>query len=281
MRSARAHSARGSALHDGVSSALVEIRKLAPEAAQRKGAPAALHVAIIMDGNGRWAQARGLPRTMGHYHGAEAARGVVKAAAESGVTHLTLFGFSSENWKRPKAEVAYLMGLLRNYLRRDLQELHDAGIRLSVIGERAALPSDIVMLIEEAERLTRDNAGLHLTIALNYGGRGDIVAASRRLAARVAAGMLDPEDIDESAFAAHLSTAALPDPDLMIRTSGEQRISNFLLWQLAYAEMAFVEKYWPDFTGDDLTAALAEYRRRDRRFGAILPDALPGAATQI
>ena len=262
------------------SSALVEIRKLAPEAT-RKDASAALHVAIIMDGNGRWAEARGVPRTMGHYHGAEAVRGAVKAAVRSGATHLTLFGFSSENWKRPKAEVAYLMGMLRNYLRRYVQELHEAGIRLSVIGERAALPSDIVALIDDAERLTRDNARLHLTIALNYGGRSDIVAASRRLAACAAAGMLDPDDIGESAFAAHLSTAALPDPDLMIRTSGEQRVSNFLLWQLAHAEMAFVERYWPDFTGENLIAALAEYRRRDRRFGAIARDALPGAATQI
>jgi undecaprenyl diphosphate synthase len=192
------------------SSALVEIRKLAPEATRRKDASAALHVAIIMDGNGRWAEARGVPRTMGHYHGAEAVRGAVKAAVRSGATHLTLFGFSSETWKQPKSEVAYLMGMLRNYLRRDVQELHEAGIRLSVIGERAALPSDIVALIDDAERLTRDNARLHLTIALNYGGRSDIVAASRRLAACVAAGMLDPEDIGESAFAAHLSTAALP-----------------------------------------------------------------------
>jgi undecaprenyl diphosphate synthase len=267
------------------SSALVEIRKLAPETtpeiAPTRNAPAALHVAIIMDGNGRWARSRGLPRTMGHYHGTEAARKVVKAAREAGVTHLTLFGFSSENWKRPKAEVQYLMGLLRSYLQRDVDELHEAGIRLSVIGERAALPADIVALIAEAEKLTHDNARLHLTIALNYGGRGDIVAAARRLAACARAGMLDPDDIDEDSFGAHLSTAALPDPDLMIRTSGEQRVSNFLLWQLAYAEMAFIEKYWPDFTGEDLVSALAEFRRRDRRFGAIMSDAQPGAAIQI
>src|SRR5689334_19324814 len=158
------------------SSALVEIRKLAPEAAPRPGAPAALHVAIIMDGNGRWAKARGLPRTMGHYHGSEAARGVIRAAAEAGVTHLTLFVFSSENWKRPAAEVQYLMGLLRNYLQSNVNELHEAGVRLSVIGERAALPGDIVTMIGEAEELTRANSRLHLTIALNYGGRADIVA---------------------------------------------------------------------------------------------------------
>jgi undecaprenyl diphosphate synthase len=255
------------------SSALSEIRKLAPGQA----APT-LHVAIVMDGNGRWAAARGLPRTMGHREGAEAARKVLKAAAEAKVTHLTLFGFSSENWKRPRVEVQYLMGLLRSYLRRNVDELHEAGIRLAVIGERDGLPADIVDLIGDAERLTRDNGGLHLTIALNYGGRADILAAARRLAARVEAGMLAASDIDEDAFGAHLSTAGLPDPDLMIRTSGEQRVSNFLLWQMAYAELMFVQKYWPDFTGEDLVAALAEFRRRDRRFGAITSDAPMGAA---
>jgi undecaprenyl diphosphate synthase len=262
-------------------SALAEIRKLSPETAPREGASATLHVAIIMDGNGRWARARGLPRTAGHYHGAEAVRGVVKAAAEAAVTHLTLFGFSSENWKRPREEVQYLMDMLRRYLSSDVQELHEAGVRLSVIGERTAFSADIAALIGEAEERTRDNSSLHLTIALNYGGRGDIVTAARHLAARAAAGTLHPKDIDEAAFGAHLSTASLPDPDLMIRTSGEQRLSNFLIWQLAYAEMAFVEKYWPDFTGEDLTAALAEFRRRDRRFGAIAPDARRGAAIQI
>jgi undecaprenyl diphosphate synthase len=169
------------------------------------------------------------------------------------------------------------MGLLRSYLRRNVGELHEAGVRLAVIGERAGLPADIADLIGDAERLTRDNAGLHLTIALNYGGRADIAAAARRLAARVEAGMLAAGDIDEDAFGAHLSTAGLPDPDLMIRTSGEQRVSNFLLWQMAYAELVFVKKYWPDFAGEDLVAALAEFRRRDRRFGAIISDALPGA----
>ena len=257
------------------STALSAIRKFAPGQAV-----ATLHVAIIMDGNGRWARARGLPRTMGHRQGAEAARKAIRAAAEAGVTHLTLFGFSSENWKRPRAEVQYLMGLLRNYLRRNVDELHDAGVRLSVIGDREALPADIVDLIADAERQTCDNAGLHLTIALNYGGRADIVAAARRLAAQVEAGALAAEEIDEAAFGAHLSTVGLPDPDLMIRTSGEQRVSNFLLWQLAYAEMMFVEKYWPDFTGEDLVAALAEFRRRDRRFGAVMSDVLPGAVHQ-
>src|SRR5687768_1078405 len=257
------------------SSALSEIRKVAPDQVA-----VTLHVAIIMDGNGRWARKRGLPRTMGHRQGVEAARKVIKAAADGGVTHLTLFGFSSENWKRPRTEVRYLMGLLRSYLQRNVAELHDAAIRLSVIGERDALPADIVDLIAESETLTRDNAGLNLTIALNYGGRADIVAAARRLAARVEAGKLAPEQIDEAAFGAHLSTVGLPDPDLMIRTSGEQRVSNFLLWQLAYAEMMFVEKYWPDFAGEDLFAALVEFRRRDRRFGAIMSDVLPGAVHQ-
>ena len=257
------------------SNALSEIRKLAPDQVA-----ATLHVAIIMDGNGRWARARGLPRTMGHRQGVESARKVIKAAAEAGITHLTLFGFSSENWKRPRGEVQYLMGLLRSYLQRNLEELHEADVRLSVIGERDALPADIVGLIAEAEGLTRDNASLYLTIALNYGGRADIVAAARRLAARVEAGMLAPEEIDEATFGGHLSTAGVPDPDLMIRTSGEQRISNFLLWQLAYAEMMFVEKYWPDFAGEDLVAALAEFRRRDRRFGAVMAGVLPGAAHQ-
>ena len=257
------------------SSALTEIRKIAP------GQPVpGLHVAIVMDGNGRWAAARGLPRAMGHRAGAEAARRVIEAAAEAKVTHLTLFGFSSENWKRPRAEVQCLMGLLRSYLQRNVAELHEAGVRLSVIGERDGLPADIVELIGQAERLTRENHGLHLTIALNYGGRADIVSAARRLARQVEAGMLGADQVDEAAFGAHLWTAGLPDPDLLIRTSGEQRVSNFLLWQMAYAELMFVRKNWPDFSGEDLVAALAEFRRRDRRFGAITSDALPGAAYQ-
>jgi undecaprenyl diphosphate synthase len=251
-------------------SALVEIRKLAP-----RPRPASLHVAIIMDGNGRWAPPRGLPRTVGHRQGAEAARRTVKAAIDAGITQLTLFGFSSENWKRPKMEVQYLISLLRNYLHRNIDELHEAGVRLSVIGERAVLPADIVVLIGEAEALTRHNARLHLT-ALDYGGRADIIAATRRLAAQVRIGMLEPDEIDESSFAVNLTTSSLPDPDLMIRTSGEQRVSNFLLWQLAYAEMLFVEKYRPDFGAEDLTAALAEFRRRDRRFGATRPDVQHG-----
>jgi undecaprenyl diphosphate synthase len=230
----------------------------------------ALHVAIIMDGNGRWAQKRGLPRTMGHYYGAEAARKVVRAAGELGVTHLTLFGFSSENWRRPKPEIDYLMSLLRGYLRKDVASLHENRVRLKVIGDRAGLPVDIVTLIGEAEAMTDGNAGLNLTIALNYGGRADIAAGVRRLAQDVAAGRLDPDMIDEARVGAALPSADLPDPDLLIRTSGEQRVSNFLLWQLAYTEMLFVERYWPDFSGEDLKAALADFSHRDRRFGGAV-----------
>ncbi len=231
------------------------------------GIAGTFHVAIIMDGNGRWARHRGLPRTMGHYFGAEAARRIVRAAAGAGVTHLTLFGFSSENWRRPKVEVDYLMGLLRGYLRKDVAGLHENNVRLSVIGTREELAPDIVRLMEQAEALTARNTGLYLTIALNYGGRADIAAAARHLAQEAAAGRLDPAAIDEATVAGALPSAHLPDPDLLIRTSGEQRISNFLLWQMAYAEMLFVDRYWPDFTAEDLAVALAAFKRRDRRFG--------------
>ncbi|TXH34832.1 MAG: di-trans,poly-cis-decaprenylcistransferase [Rhodospirillaceae bacterium] len=221
-----------------------------------------------MDGNGRWAKARGLPRTAGHYQGAETVRQVVEASIQNDVTHLTLFGFSSENWKRPAAEINDLMGLLRLYLRREIARLHDNGVRLSIIGERHRLSPDIVELIEAAERQTRDNNRLRLTIALSYGGRMDIVNAARQLAQRVARGELRAEDIDEAMFAGNLSTADMPDPDLVIRTSGEMRISNFLLWQFAYTEMVFVDKHWPEFSAADFSAALAEYQGRNRRYGA-------------
>ena len=227
-----------------------------------------VHVAIIMDGNGRWATSRGLPRIAGHRRGAEAVRRTVNAAAELGITYLTLFGFSSENWKRPLAEVDDLMGLLRHYLRGEIAELHRNGVRLRVIGQRARLAPDIVTLIDNGENLTRDNAGLHLTIALSYGGRDEIALAARAIARRVAAGALDPETIDEACFAGHLLTADIPDPDLVIRTSGEQRISNFLLWQTAYAEFIFTETLWPDFAKGDLESAVRDYHGRDRRYGA-------------
>jgi len=230
---------------------------------------AAFHVAIIMDGNGRWAKSRGLPRTVGHYFGAESARKVIETAADIGVTHLTLFGFSTENWQRPSSEVDYLMGLLRSYLKKDIEQLHKNNVRLAVIGDRAGLPGDIVTLIERAEARTRGNTGLNLTIALNYGARSEIVTCVQALAQDVAAGRLSAAEIDESCIAVKLQSSFLPDPDLLIRTSGEKRLSNFLLWQIAYAEMLFVDRFWPDFTGEDLVAAVSEYRGRYRRFGGI------------
>jgi len=226
------------------------------------------HIAIIMDGNGRWAKARGLPRIAGHRRGAEAVRRTLKAAAELEIPYLTLFGFSSENWKRPLAEIDDLMGLLRHYLRGEIAELHRNGVRLRVIGDRGRLAPDIVTLIENAEALTRDNGGVNLTIALSYGGRAEIITAMRALAAKAAVGELRPEAIDEATVSSHLFTADIPDPDLLIRTSGEQRISNFLLWQCAYAELVFTKTLWPDFGRDDLEAAIADYGCRERRYGA-------------
>ena len=231
------------------------------------------HVAIIMDGNGRWAKARGLPRVMGHKKGAEAVRRTVEAAADIGISYLTLFGFSSENWKRPQSEVNDLMGLLRIYLKNELEELDRNAVRLRVIGATGALPADIQALISEAEKRTRDNARICVTIALSYGGRMEIVEATRALAARCAEGTLDPASIDETLFGDHLFTAGLPDPDLLIRTSGEQRISNFLLYQCAYSEFVFLDVLWPDFGREDLIGALDVFSRRERRFGARLQPA--------
>jgi undecaprenyl diphosphate synthase len=226
------------------------------------------HIAIIMDGNGRWAKARGLPRVAGHRRGAEAVRRTITAAAELGISYLTLFGFSSENWKRPSDEVNDLMGLLRHYLRGEIAELHQEGVRLKVIGDRARLAPDIVTLINNAEQLTRDNTGLTLIVALSYGGRDDIVRASRKLAEDVAAGRLEASEIDEARLSASLFTADIPDPDLLVRTSGEQRISNFLLWQLAYTELVFTDTLWPDFGRADLAKAISDYHGRERRYGA-------------
>jgi undecaprenyl diphosphate synthase len=226
------------------------------------------HIAIIMDGNGRWAKARGLPRTAGHKKGMEAVRRAVTAARELGIDYLTVFGFSSENWRRPKDEVSDLMQLLRFYVRSEIAELHKAGIRLMVIGDRDRLSADIVRLIENAEALTRDNQELTLVVALSYGARQEIAAAARRIAVEVAAGRLDASAIDEACVAGFLATAGIPDPDLVVRTSGEKRLSNFLLWQSAYAELVFVDTLWPDFTRRDLEAAIEEFHRRDRRFGA-------------
>ncbi len=231
------------------------------------------HVAIIMDGNGRWAKARGLSRIAGHRRGTDAVRQVVKGAAELGIRYLTLYGFSSENWKRPLAEVDDLMGLLRRFLQSEIAELDKAGVRLRVIGERSRLSPDIVRLIGDAEDLTRRHDQLTLTLAISYGGRQEIVAAARRLASESAAGGIDPESIDEDRFADCLLTADMPDPDLVIRTSGEQRISNFLLWQSAYSELVFTDKLWPDFSVGDLAEAIREYQRRDRRYGALVSSA--------
>jgi len=226
------------------------------------------HVAIIMDGNGRWAKARGLPRIAGHRSGAEAARRTVAAAAELGIPYLTLFGFSSENWKRPSSEIYDLMALLRHYLRGEIAELHRNGVRLKVIGQTARFAPDIVSMIEHAEVATRENPRITLTIALSYGGRAEIAAAVRTIAEQVARGRLAPEAVDEGCIARHLFTADIPDPDLLIRTSGEQRISNFLLWQCAYSELVFTKTLWPDFSKRDLEQAIDDFCGRERRYGA-------------
>lgn len=227
------------------------------------------HVAIIMDGNGRWATARGLPRVAGHRRGADAVRRVVRGAGELGIPILTLFAFSTENWTRPADEVGYLMGLLRHYLRNELDELRKNGVRLRVIGNREGLAPDIVKDIADAERTTLDNSRIDVNICINYGSRDEILRATRSLARQVAAGELAADRIDANLFERELLTAGVPDPDLLIRTSGEQRISNFLLWQCAYSELVFVEALWPDFGKDDLAQAIAEYRRRERRYGGI------------
>ena len=230
--------------------------------------PAPAHVAVIMDGNGRWAKARRLPRVAGYRQGAEALRTTIEAAVELGISYLTLYGFSLENWKRPERDIVDLMGLLRLYLRREIDELDDKGVRICFIGERERFADDIVDLLREAERRTRANTRLHLTLALSYGGRQEIACAARRLAADVAQGRLRPDDIDVAAVDRYLATAPIPDPDLLIRTSGERRISNFLLWQSAYAEFVFLDTLWPDFSKADLEDAVREFHRRDRRFGA-------------
>jgi undecaprenyl diphosphate synthase len=227
-------------------------------------------VAIIMDGNGRWAKLRGLPRTAGHRRGVEAVRETVKAATEIGISYLTLSGFSSENWNRTPPEVDDLMGLLRFYLRSEIAELHRQGVRLRSIGDRARLAPDIVRLIEEAEERTRGNLKLNLTIALSYGGRNEILRAMRMIAADVAAGRLAAAEVDETALEERLFTHGLPDPDLVIRTSGEQRISNFLLWQSAYSELVFDDCLWPDFGRENLRRAVEEFQRRERRYGTAV-----------
>ena len=229
--------------------------------------PAPRHVAIIMDGNGRWAAERGLPRAEGHRQGVESVRRTVEAAADLGVTHLTLFSFSSENWSRPRQEINDLFGLLRRFVRRDLAELHKNGVRIRVIGARAGLEDDILRMLDDAVELTKDNTSLTLTIAFNYGARDEIARAAQHIAEDVKAGIIAAADVTPERFGTYLDTSDLPDPDLLIRTSGELRLSNFLLWQLAYSEFVFVDVYWPDFTKEQFEAAIIEYQRRNRRFG--------------
>jgi undecaprenyl diphosphate synthase len=225
------------------------------------------HVAIIMDGNGRWAERRGLPRSMGHRAGVEAVRRTVTASLDAGLGCLTLFSFSSENWSRPPSEVEFLFGLLRMFIRRDLANLHRDGVRVLVIGKRAGLPADIAALIREAETLTAENRRLRLIVAFNYGARDEMVRAVQRLADKVRKGSLDPSAIDEDMVSASLDTAGTPDPDLIVRTGGELRLSNFLLWQAAYAELVFLPVYWPDFDASHLNAAIEEFGSRVRRYG--------------
>src|SRR5262245_12188959 len=228
------------------------------------------HVAIIMDGNGRWAAARGLPRSEGHRRGVEALRKTVRAAGELGIGYLTIFSFSAENWSRPAAEIRDLMGLLRRFIRNDLAELDRNGVKVRVIGERRDLEPEILGLLEEAEALTKDNDALTLVVAFNYGARQEIARAAGRLAAEVKAGKIEPEAVTADLLGKNLDAPDLPDPDLIIRTSGELRLSNFLLWQAAYSELVFVPTYWPDFDRAALEDAIAEYHRRERRFGGLI-----------
>jgi undecaprenyl diphosphate synthase len=248
--------------------------------AKRPSRGGGLHVGIIMDGNGRWAAARGLPRFEGHRRGVEALRRAVRAASDLGVRYLTVYSFSSENWARPPEEIADLMGLLKLFIRSDLHTLEEAGVRVRVIGERANLKPEIVALLDEAENRTRRNSKLDLIVAFNYGSRQEIVEAARALARDAAAGRIDPDEIDEDALAARLWTAGTPDPDFIIRTSGELRLSNFLMWQSAYSELVFLPICWPDFDRAAFEEAIASFRSRERRFGGVAPEFahIPGLA---
>ncbi|MGD9965483.1 MAG: isoprenyl transferase [Hyphomonadaceae bacterium] len=241
----------------------------APTSAQ---APTPRHLAIIMDGNGRWARQRSRPRTFGHTEGVEALRRTVEAAGEAGIEYLTVFGFSTENWRRPAEEVNALFDLLRLYVARDLDKLVREGVRVRVIGGREGLQRDIASIIEDAEARTRHNHKLNLTIAFNYGGQDEIARAARRLATDVSAGKLKASDIDAKLFESYLDTDELPPLDVLVRTSGEFRLSNFMLWQAAYAELVFLDVLWPDFGKDALNQALDIYRRRDRRYGGTAPE---------
>ncbi|GLQ07200.1 isoprenyl transferase [Sneathiella chinensis] len=227
------------------------------------------HVAIIMDGNGRWATGKSLTRLKGHEQGAKAVREAVKGCRELGIPFLTLFAFSSENWKRPKEEVNHLMGLFRYFIQKELTELKEAGVKVKFIGNINRLPKDIQKLVDHAKAETAGNKDMVLTVALSYGGQQEIVHAAKALAEKVKAGTLAPEEIDEALFADHLDTADIPDPDLVIRTSGEKRLSNFLLWQCAYSELVFLDVLWPDFKRLHLEQAIEEYLKRCRRYGAV------------
>ena len=240
-----------------------------PQALPGNAKPLPTHVAIIMDGNGRWAKKKLLNRVRGHERGTETVRTIVKASREIGIRYLTLYAFSTENWQRPKAEVTALMALLKNFLKSEKQEMIDRNIRLNTIGDTGKLPTGVRDMLRETMAATDGNTGLTLTLALSYGGRTEILNMVREIAARVGRGETDPAAISEQSIAQALDTGGMPDPDLMIRTSGEIRISNFLLWQLAYAELFFTDTLWPDFTRDEFEQILLAYQRRDRRFGKI------------
>jgi undecaprenyl diphosphate synthase len=233
------------------------------------GAKIPKHIAIIMDGNGRWANERGLSRLEGHRQGIAALRSILEAARDFNIRYLTVWAFSTENWRRPLTEVNSLMTLFRHYIKMELMELHENGIHLQFIGRRTGLPADILSMMNNAEQLTKDNTAFSLIIAFNYGGRDDIVRSVQALAQQVREGALLPENISEELLSSQLSTASVPDPDMMIRTGGETRISNFLLWQLSYTELVFTETYWPDFNKEDLARAIQEYQKRNRRYGAL------------
>jgi undecaprenyl diphosphate synthase len=238
--------------------------------AERAGS--GLHVAIIMDGNGRWAKQRGLPRALGHRAGVAALRRTVEGAAELGIARLTVFGFSTENWSRPKPEVTELMSLLKAYFRSDLARLEREGVKVRIVGRRSGLSPDILHIVEQAEARTARNDRFHLQVAFNYGGRADILDAARRFAAAVESGAARPDDISEGAFESYLSTSPSPAPDMIIRTSGERRLSNFLLWECAYAELVFQDTYWPDYGPEHLREAICEFRSRERRYGGVAID---------
>ena len=248
-----------------------------PENTPSKGDPAGavappLHVAIVMDGNGRWAKRRNLPRSLGHRAGVDSLKRIVEAAPKMNIRWLTVFGFSTENWSRPAAEVAELMALPKRYFESDLARLEREGVRVRVIGSRRDLSRDLVKICEAAEARTANNDAFFLNVAFNYGGKADIVEAARRFAEEVAAGRAAPADLDEARFEGLLATAGSPPPDLIVRPSGEQRLSNFMLWQAAYAEFVFQDVLWPDYSAAHLKAAIAEFQTRNRRYGAVAPD---------